>query len=95
MGALRPTARRALRRPRACSRLRGTPRDESGGAGEPEGVTLIEAIKAGRIPRPAELTFGRRDGRGLLPHEEVALWREVMAHFYGEEKKCPLICKFK
>ena len=110
MGALRPTARRALRRPRACSRLRGTPRDESGGAGEPEGVTLIEAIKAGRIPRPAELTFGawqawrkaagrrptaRRDGRGLLTHEEVALWREVMAHFYGEEKKFPLICKFQ
>ena len=55
-------------------------------AGEPEGVTLIEAIEAGRIPRPAELTFGRRDGRGLLPHEEVALWREVMAHFYGEER---------
>ena len=28
----------------------------------------------------------RRDGRGIPTADEVALWREVMAHFYGEER---------
>ena len=70
-------------------------------SGEPEGVTLIDAIEAGRIPRPGELNFPqwqawrrgegmrptmRRDGRGIPTADEVALWREVMAHFYGEER---------
>ena len=68
-------------------------------SGEEEGVTLIQAIEAGRIPEPGELTFGRwqawrkgpgmrptlrRDGRGLTTQEEVDLWRSVMEHFYGE-----------
>ena len=68
-------------------------------SGEEEGVTLIQAIEAGRIPEPGELTFGRwqawrkgpgmrptlrREGRGLTTQEEVDLWRSVMEHFYGE-----------
>ena len=38
-------------------------------SGEAEGVTLIEAIEAGRIPMPGELSF--------------PLWRRVMEHLYG------------
>ena len=68
-------------------------------AGEPEGVTLLDAINAGRVPTPGELKFPdwqawrrgpgkrptvRRDGRGLRTQEEVALWREVMTALYGE-----------
>ena len=38
---------------------------------EEEGVTLLDAIYAGRIPRPAEMTFPRwqawRRGEGLRP----------------------------
>ena len=68
-------------------------------SGEAEGVTLLEAINAGRVPTPGELSFpqwqawrrdeGRRptvarDGRGIRTRDEVALWREVMAALYGE-----------
>ena len=68
-------------------------------SGEPEGVTLIEAIDAGRVDTPGELNFPqwqawrrgpgrrptiRRDGRGLSTREEVDLWRRVMEHLYGE-----------
>ncbi|CAL1158724.1 unnamed protein product [Cladocopium goreaui] len=68
---------------------------------EAEGVTLLDAIDAGRIPRPAEMTFPRwqawrrgegmrptrrRDGRGLTTAEEVELWREVMRHLYGDDR---------
>ena len=70
-------------------------------AGEEEGVTLLDAIDAGRIPRPVEMTFPRwqawrrgdgrrptvrRDGRGLTTPEEVEIWRSVMAHLYGDER---------
>ena len=68
-------------------------------SGEAEGVTLLEAINAGRVPTPGELTFPqwqawrrdvrrrptvRVDGRGIRTRDEVALWREVMAALYGE-----------
>ena len=69
--------------------------------GEPEGTTLIEAIDAGRVETPGELSFPqwqrwrkgpgkrptvRRDGRGLSTKEEVDLWRAVMVHLYGAGK---------
>ena len=67
-------------------------------SGEAEGVTLIEAIEAGRIATPGELSFPqwqawrkgpgmrptmRRDGRGISTRDEVDLWRRVMEHLYG------------
>ena len=70
-------------------------------AGEEEGVRLLDAINAGRIPRPAEMSFprwqawrrgegrrptARRDGRGLTTAEEVEIRRSVMAHLYGDER---------
>ena len=74
-------------------------------SGEPEGVTLIEAIEAGRVETPGELSFTqwqawrrgpgqrptvRRDGRGLSTRQEVDLWRSVMAHLYGEGRATEL-----
>ena len=65
-------------------------------SGEAEGVTLIEAIEAGRIATPGELSFPQwqawrkgpgmrptRDGRGISTRDEVDLWRRVMEHLYG------------
>ena len=69
--------------------------------GEPEGTTLVEAIDAGRVETPGELSFPqwqrwrkgpgkrptvRRDGRGLSTKGEVDLWRAVMVHLYGAGK---------
>ena len=74
-------------------------------AGEEEGVTLLEAIRDGRVPTPEEMTFPRwqawrraagrrptrrRDGRGLPTGEEVALWRSVMDELYGEGRAAEL-----
>ena len=68
-------------------------------SGEPEGVSLLEAIDAGRIETPGELKFPewqawrrgpgmrptrKRDGRGIRTGDEVALWKEVMTALYGE-----------
>ena len=68
-------------------------------SGEPEGVTLLDAITEGRVPTPGELTFPQwqawrrgpgmrptvsRDGRGITTAEEVEIWRAVMGHLYGD-----------
>ena len=69
-------------------------------AGEDEGVTLSECIADGRVPVPDKMSFPkwqawrrregrrptrRRDGRGLPTGEEVALWKAIMAEYYGED----------
>ena len=70
-------------------------------SGEELGVTLLDCIRDGRVPRPEEMSFpawqrwrkreGRRptrrqDGRGMSTVEEVALWRAVTAELYGEDR---------
>ena len=67
-------------------------------SGEELGVTLLDCIRDGRVPRPEEMSWqrwrkreGRRptrrqDGRGMSTVEEVALWRAVTAELYGEDR---------
>ena len=68
-------------------------------AGEDEGVTPTECIADGRAPVPDKMSFlkwqawrrregrrptRRRDGRGLPTGEEIALWKAIVAEYYGE-----------
>ena len=74
-------------------------------AGQPEGVSLIEAIDTEAVETPGELSFPqwqkwrrgpgmrptvKRDGRGLSTKEEVDLWRSVMEHLYGAGRAAEL-----
>ena len=62
-------------------------------SGQPEGVTLLDAINDGLVPYPERMSYvrwlewrketgsrpvKRRDGRSTTSAQEVALWRTVM-----------------
>ena len=62
-------------------------------AGQPEGVSLLDAINDGTVPYPARMSYvrwlewrketgsrpvKRRDGRSTTNMQEVALWKSVM-----------------
>ena len=62
-------------------------------AGQPEGVTLLQAIESGDVPYPERMSYvtwlkwrkdtgsrpvTRRDGISTTPEQEAALWRSVM-----------------
>ena len=70
-------------------------------SGEPEGVTLLEAVAAGRVPRPSEMPFhdwlkwragsGKRpvrgrDGVSTTMQQEAVVWKALMSAYYGEER---------
>ena len=69
--------------------------------GEPEGVSLLDAVAAGRVPRPAEMPFSEwlkwragsgkrptrgRDGVSTTMQQEAVLWKALMSAYYGEER---------
>ena len=70
-------------------------------SGEPEGVSLLDAVAAGRVPRPAEMPFSEwlkwragsgkrptrgRDGVSTTMQQEAVLWKALMSAYYGEER---------
>ena len=70
-------------------------------SGEPEGVTLLDAVAAGRVPRPPDGPFHdwlrwraregmrpvrSRDGVSTTMQQEAVLWKALMAAYYGEER---------
>ena len=70
-------------------------------SGEPEGVSLLDAVAAGRVPRPAEMPFSEwlkwragsgkpptrgRDGVSTTMQQEAVLWKALMSAYYGAER---------
>ena len=70
-------------------------------SGEPVGVSLLDAVAAGRVPRPAEMPFSEwlkwragsgkrptrgRDGVSTTMQQEAVLWKALMSAYYGEER---------
>ena len=70
-------------------------------SGEPAGVSLLDAVAAGRVPRPAEMPFSEwlkwragsgkrptrgRDGVSTTMQQEAVLWKALMSAYYGEER---------
>ena len=65
------------------------------------GVSLLDAVAAGRVPRPAEMPFSEwlkwragsgkrptrgRDGVSTTMQQEAVLWKALMSAYYGEER---------
>ena len=70
-------------------------------SGEPVEVSLLDAVAAGRVPRPAEMPFSEwlkwragsgkrptrgRDGVSTTMQQEAVLWKALMSAYYGEER---------
>ena len=71
-------------------------------AGQPEGVTLLQAIESGEVPYPEKMSYVRwlkwrkdtgsrpltkRDGISTTPEQEAALWRRVMQFLHDVEEE--------
>ena len=71
-------------------------------AGQPEGVTLLDAINDGTVPYPGRMSYvrwlewrketgsrpvKRRDGRSTTNTQEVALWRSVMEFLHDVQEE--------
>ena len=69
-------------------------------AGQPEGVTLLQAIESGEVPYPEKMSYvtwlkwrkdtgsrpvTKRDGISTTPEQEAALWRRVMQFLHDVE----------
>ena len=70
-------------------------------SGQPGRVSLLDAVAAGRVPRPAEMPFSEwlkwragsgkrptrgRDGVSTTMQQEAVLWKALMSAYYGEER---------
>ena len=71
-------------------------------AGQPEGVTLLDAINDGTVPFPGRMSYvrwlewrketgsrpvKRRDGRSTTNTQEVALWKSVMEFLHDVQEE--------
>ena len=71
-------------------------------SGQPEGVTLLDAINDGTVPYPGRMSYvrwlewrketgsrpvKRRDGRSTTNTQEVALWRSVMEFLHDVQEE--------
>ena len=71
-------------------------------SGQPEGVTLLDAINDGTVPCPGRMSYvrwlewrketgsrpvKRRDGRSTTNTQEVALWRSVMEFLHDVQEE--------